>query len=71
MMARIFTQQYQVVKDFNKALEKLNEREPRVPKTTLENVAEVLGQILERRTEIEEVEEEGNRTSEQVSIPPL
>ena len=100
-MSRIFTQQYQVVKDFKKALEKLNEREDRkqepvatkdlrkffekfgltpgdlesegvkpqyirVPKSTLVNAAEVLEQILERRTEIEELEEAANRTSQQL-----
>lgn len=102
MMSRIFTQQYQVVKDFKKALEKLNEREDRkqehpvpvktlrkvlediglnpgdlgsdnlrpqysrVPKSTLINAAEVLDQILERRAEIEELEEAAKRTSQQV-----
>lgn len=104
MMSRIFTQQYQVVKDFKKALEKLNEREDRkqeqpaavknlrkvledmglnpgdlaggslrpqynrVPKSTLINAGEVLEQILERRAEIEELEEAAKRTSQQVSI---
>lgn len=104
-MSRIFTQQYQVVKDFKKALEKLNEREDRkqeqpaavknlrkvledmglnpgdlggdnlrpqynrVPKSTLINAGEVLEQILERRAEIEELEEAAKRTSQQVSSP--
>ena len=104
-MSRIFTQQYQVVKDFKKALEKLNEREDRkqeqpadvknlrkvledmglepgdlksqsfkqqysrVPKSTLINAAEVLEQIVERRAEIEELEEAAKRTSQQVFNP--
>jgi len=101
MMSRIFTQQYQVVKDFKKALEKLNEQEDRrqepeaakqlrkiledsgmvpgghvgeglktqysrVPKSTILNAVEVLDQILERRNEIEELEEGAKRTSQQV-----
>ena len=104
-MSRIFTQQYQVVKDFKKALEKLNEREDRkqeqpadvkilrkvledmglepgdlkrqsfkqqyslVPKSTLVHAAEVLEQIVERRAEIEELEEAAKRTSQQVCSP--
>lgn len=96
MMSRIFTQQSQVVKDFKKALEKLNERDDRmhesesnfnlrtvlehsdipgleteshynrVPKTTIVNAGETLEQILERRTEIDELEEAAKRTSQQV-----
>jgi hypothetical protein len=101
MMSRIFTQQYQVVKDFKKALEKLNDREDRkqepvvvkqfrkllessdrvlgdiesegmrsqylrVPKSTLLDAGELLEQILERRAEIEELEEAAKRTCQQV-----
>jgi hypothetical protein len=91
MMSRIFTQQSQVVKDFKKALEKMNEKDDRrhesaasfqkllenaelsggeshrVPKSTIINAGEVLEQILERRTEIDELEEAAKRTSQQVS----
>lgn len=93
MMSRIFTQQSQVVKDFKKALEKLNEKDDRmqestaslrkilqdsesigsdnthysrVPKSTIINAGEVLEQILERRTEIDELEEAAKRTSQQL-----
>jgi hypothetical protein len=89
IMARIFIQQYQVVKDFKKALEKMNERAApeqdrwaspysedrgnlvsytRVPKSTITSANELLEQIHERRSEIEELGEIAKHTCQQVRL---
>ncbi|RDW62070.1 hypothetical protein BP6252_11503 [Coleophoma cylindrospora] len=53
MMARIFTQQYQVVKDFKKALEKMNEREDeRFEPAGAKEKRELLNQAIPEDTEI-------------------
>jgi len=88
IMSRIFIQQQQVVKDFKKALEKLNETAApdenrwwaglggegrgnlqsftRVPKSTILHANDVLEQILERRSEIEELGDVAKHTCQQV-----
>lgn len=92
MMSQIFTQQSQVVKDFGKELDRLNEKEERkhessdtlqrksgaldsplwtgqykrVPRSTILNAGEVYEPILERRAEIDELEEAAIKTSQQV-----
>jgi hypothetical protein len=88
MMSRIFIQQQHVVKDFKKALEKLNERAvpdedrwwmgsdgegrgslqsyTRIPRSTITNANELLEQIHERRSEIEELEGVAKHTCQQV-----
>jgi len=82
MMGRIFAQQYQVVKDFKKSLDRLNgnyetekaetrtvESESlRVPADTLFRAQELLDHILERRKEIMDLEEEAKRTNQQVGL---
>lgn len=79
MMRRIFIQQSQVVKDFKKALDKMNSNyevekgqkgirddEPRVDFDTILRAQELVDHIDERKSEIENLETEAKRTNQQV-----
>lgn len=82
MMRRIFIQQSQVVKDFKKALDKINanyevekaqkqlhDDEPRVDFDTILRAQELVDHIDERKSEIENLEMEAKRTNQQVGVP--
>lgn len=84
MMRRIFIQQSQVVKDFKKALDKMNSNyevekaqkgirddEPRVDFDTILRAQELVDHIDERKSEIENLETEAKRTNQQASCLSL